>query len=169
MVKFPAARPLRLSLKHLTRTYDAHTNTVPLMAHLTPETPEPQEDQMVDAGWGLVCELVAVRRRLRNRQPRRRARSEQKAMTVCCCMSCSPTRFPFHSSLLFCVLPTSSLHSGSLGEAIGSLAVCARQSWRPAARRPAKTLSVQAAGKRSRHTRRHAKHIRTQEQKRYCT
>lgn len=64
MVKFLAACPLRLS-QALTRTYDAHTNTVPLMAHLTPETPEPQEGQMVDAGWGLVCELVAVRRRLR--------------------------------------------------------------------------------------------------------
>lgn len=47
-------------------------------------------------------------------------------MTVCCCTSCSPTQFPFHSSLLFYVLPTSSLHPGNVGEAIiaiGSLAV----------------------------------------------
>lgn len=61
-----------------------------------------------------------------NRQHQQRVWSEQKAMTVCCCMSCSPTPFPFHSSLLFYVLPTSSLHSGNLGEAIiaiGSLAV----------------------------------------------
>lgn len=64
MVKLLAACPLCLSQTR-TSTYDPHTNTVPLMAHLTPETPEPREGQMVDAGWGLVCELVPVRCRLR--------------------------------------------------------------------------------------------------------
>lgn len=37
----------------------------PLTAHLTPETLEPEEGQMVDAGWGLVRELVPVHRRFR--------------------------------------------------------------------------------------------------------
>lgn len=54
--------PLCLSQTR-TCTYDPHTNTVPLLAHLTPETPEPREGQMVDAGWGLVCEPVRCRLR----------------------------------------------------------------------------------------------------------
>lgn len=38
-------------------------HTVPLAAHLTPETSEPWEGQMVDAGWGAgrhVCIFVYV-------------------------------------------------------------------------------------------------------------
>lgn len=50
---------------HTCTQSDAYTNTAPLMAHLTPETLEPGEGQMVDAGRGLVCELVPVHRRLR--------------------------------------------------------------------------------------------------------
>lgn len=37
-------------------SHDACAHRVPpLAAHLTPETSEPREGQMVDAGWGLVC------------------------------------------------------------------------------------------------------------------
>lgn len=50
---------------HTCTQCEVYTNMMPLMAHLTPETLEPGEGQMVDAGRGLVCELVPVPRRFR--------------------------------------------------------------------------------------------------------
>lgn len=148
MVKL-AACPLCLSQTR-TCTYDSHTNTVPLMAHLTPETPEPREGQMVDAGRGLVCELVPSTLQIENRQHHQRTRSEQKVMTVCCCMS----RFgiPFQSSLLFYVLPTPAFWQPQRSY---------RCYWFLPALRTANALLVQTVGKRSHHSRQHAKRIRT--------
>lgn len=40
--------------------------------------------------------------RIENRPHRQRARGEQKAMTVCCCMFCSPTRDPVPVPLILC-------------------------------------------------------------------
>lgn len=56
---------LSVPRSHTRTQWDAYPNTAPLMAHLTPETREPGEGQMVDAGRGLVCGLAPVRGRLR--------------------------------------------------------------------------------------------------------
>lgn len=60
LLRFLLPLCLSLSFTHICK-YNAYTNTVPLIAHLTPETSEPWEGQMVDAGWGLVHEHVSVR------------------------------------------------------------------------------------------------------------
>lgn len=103
-------------------TYNAYINTVPLIAHLTQETSEPREGQMVAAGWGLVCEHVCVCL-CGNEHHQGRVEREQKVLCVLV-YSCMSRFIPFlkwncvdflllciYFMFFICCLQVSSTHS----------------------------------------------------------
>lgn len=64
-----------------------------LTAHLTPETSEPWEGQMVDAGWGLVC-MCAFLCTSRCENGQHQGGVERKHYTWCCvCVFVYPISF----------------------------------------------------------------------------
>ncbi len=119
-----------LSVSHThthTQTYTyTHTHTEsPLTAHLTPETSEPWEGQMVDAGWGLVCvcTFLCTSQCENEHYQERMERDRERRRAVCAILCVCPVPFPSRlgscflsldradiSCSLLCCLPVSSVH-----------------------------------------------------------